>query len=370
MTDLQPLTTPFFATVSITESCNMRCAHCYGYFAPSVLRKMEYERFTSLVDAFEGLGTLSITITGGEPLMHPDFLRMAEYLRGKQVAWSLFTNGALITDRVADEIADCRPAWLQVSIDGGTDEAYRAIRRWPLARVQEGVRRATDRGIRVFVNSVLHRRNASRPEIESLRAFCADAGVRGLSYTFLEPIGRAYGLYKELAPDPDQYEEAAHAYPDLVAHARPPNGTADSTALARSAGGYVHGCSPGMTDIVVSVDGQLGPCMYYLATPLFRRVHGLRAGPIVEAWQESPAFRYVRANASAYRCRMQNQCPLYAEGLCIRCQAMSFQHFGDPQAPHPWCVLHSAEIGLSVSAYMIRLNRQLERNDASGRSSP
>jgi MoaA/NifB/PqqE/SkfB family radical SAM enzyme len=362
-----PYSKPAFAAIVITESCNMRCAHCYGYYAPEKFNRMEYETFRVLVDALVQMGVVAINITGGDPLMHPDFIRMAEYVSKQPVAWSFLTNGSLVTDRMADEVARFRPGFIQVSIDGGSDETFRLIRGWPLEKVKEGVRKFTARGLRVLVNSVLHKQNAQIAEIESLMAFCSEAGVERLSYAFLEPIGRAYAYYRGMAPSPEEFELVARRYPDIVAHESGDAGLADAPEPKSKDGGSVHGCSPGVADISVNVDGQLGPCTYYRISSLFRDVKGLTAEEIINAWRNSPAFVFARAKTATYKCVMQDRCRIFKEGLCMRCQAMSFEHFGDPYAPHPWCVMYYKELGFEGDKYMEELFARMQANDQSGR---
>lgn len=219
----------------------------------------------------------------------------------------------------------------------------------------------------MLINSVLHRRNATTEEIDAMKSFCSEAKVDVLSYAFLEPIGRAYAYYENMAPTPAQFEFIAHKYPQLVAHEDGSTGTADAPQVATEEGGSIHGCAPGMTDITINVDGQLGPCTYYRISSLFKDVRAMTADEIVDAWRHSPAFVFARIKTTTYECKVQDRCRLFKAGLCMRCQAMSFEHFGDPYAPHPWCVMHYKELGFSDDPYMKDLNQKMAENYASGR---
>jgi len=62
-----------------------------------------------VLDGLRELGTLYVTLTGGEPLTHPEFLEIARGARQRAFALRIFTNGALVTEATADAIAALRP---------------------------------------------------------------------------------------------------------------------------------------------------------------------------------------------------------------------------------------------------------------------
>ena len=72
----------------------------------------KYEKYLRLYD-YEG----QINITGGEPLLHPDFFKIADEIIKRKIRLAVLTNGTLIDDKMADKIATLKLVLVQVSLD-------------------------------------------------------------------------------------------------------------------------------------------------------------------------------------------------------------------------------------------------------------
>ena len=106
---------PVLAHIIPMRRCNLSCAYCNEYDATSkpVLLETIYER----IDKLASLGTTIITISGGEPLLHPELDDIIGHIRMHSMIAGLITNGYLLT---ADRIARLNRAGLehlQISID-------------------------------------------------------------------------------------------------------------------------------------------------------------------------------------------------------------------------------------------------------------
>jgi len=87
-------------TIEITSICNLKCSHCYvdDRHASSRFEYLDIGIIKKVVNEALDLQAVTITITGGEPLMHPDFLEIVSYIKDKGFVLFLKTNGTLITD--------------------------------------------------------------------------------------------------------------------------------------------------------------------------------------------------------------------------------------------------------------------------------
>src|SRR5512137_1094531 len=121
-----PTPLPTALSVELTAACNQRCAHCYnawraeGDRAPA---RMETAALLALLDRVTAeVGLERLTLSGGEPLLHPDFRPIVDHLRGGGVELFLITNGTLVDDEVARFLAPCygtAPAAMEsVALDG------------------------------------------------------------------------------------------------------------------------------------------------------------------------------------------------------------------------------------------------------------
>lgn len=117
--DLYDLT-GFYA--EITSACNLRCLHCYN--DSGILKdQIEFKIFEKTVNEFIKEDT-SITLSGGEPLLHPDIRRFLDFLGDRHFKNSLLiTNATLVDEELAKTIARNNIA-VQVSINGMTPDEH------------------------------------------------------------------------------------------------------------------------------------------------------------------------------------------------------------------------------------------------------
>jgi MoaA/NifB/PqqE/SkfB family radical SAM enzyme len=111
---------PLLAHIIPMRRCNLACTYCNEFddFSPPVPTETMFHRVDKLAD----LGTSVITISGGEPLLHPQLDEIIHHIRKRGVVAGLITNGYLL---VADRIERLNRAgleWLQISIDNVTPD--------------------------------------------------------------------------------------------------------------------------------------------------------------------------------------------------------------------------------------------------------
>jgi MoaA/NifB/PqqE/SkfB family radical SAM enzyme len=106
---------PVLAHVIPMRRCNLSCAYCNEYDDHS--RPVPLETMYARLDRLAALGTTVITISGGEPLLHPDLDLLIRRIRANGMIAGMITNGYLLT---ADRIKRLNHAGLdhlQISID-------------------------------------------------------------------------------------------------------------------------------------------------------------------------------------------------------------------------------------------------------------
>ncbi len=106
---------PILAHIIPTRRCNLSCAYCNEYddFSKPVPTHTMFER----VDSLAKLGTTVITISGGEPLLHPDLDRIIGRARHHGMIAGMITNGYLLTAERIRCLNDAGLDHLQISID-------------------------------------------------------------------------------------------------------------------------------------------------------------------------------------------------------------------------------------------------------------
>jgi MoaA/NifB/PqqE/SkfB family radical SAM enzyme len=114
---------PLSVHLELTYRCNWRCLFCYNP-RHSDVRALSVDEWCTVFDDLRELGTLTITLTGGEPLAHRDFFAIAAAARERRFAIRIFTNAALIDDDTAERIVALHPLSVEVSIHGATAEVH------------------------------------------------------------------------------------------------------------------------------------------------------------------------------------------------------------------------------------------------------
>ena len=95
---------PLDATLELTYRCNNKCVHCYCNLPENDEHAMQDELTTEeikkLLDDLASMGSIWLLITGGEPLLRPDFEEIYLHAKKKGFLITLFSNGTLINENI------------------------------------------------------------------------------------------------------------------------------------------------------------------------------------------------------------------------------------------------------------------------------
>ncbi len=111
---------PLLAHIIPMRRCNLACTYCNEFddFSPPVPTETMFHR----VDKLAELGTAVITISGGEPLLHPQLDEIIHRIRHHGVVPGLITNGYLLVPERIERLNRAGLEWLQISIDNVTPD--------------------------------------------------------------------------------------------------------------------------------------------------------------------------------------------------------------------------------------------------------
>jgi cyclic pyranopterin phosphate synthase len=183
-----------YLRVSVTDRCDFRCVYCmpeHMSFLPKA-DVLSLEELDRLCSAFVGKGVNKLRLTGGEPLVRRDVMKLFRSLgrhlkTGDLKELTVTTNGSQL-GRFAGELVDCGVKRINVSVDTLDPDKFRTITRWgDLSRVLAGVSAAQDAGLKIKINTVALR-GVNEHEIPSLVSW---AHGRGMDITLIEtmPMG-------------------------------------------------------------------------------------------------------------------------------------------------------------------------------------
>lgn len=172
----------------LTDRCNLRCRHC-GSDCTSrgqLLPIRDIEKTLASVRAVRPM----ICLTGGEPLLHPDFFEIAKCIRAQGLSWGMTTNATLIDDEISYKLRQAEMSTVSISLDG-MERSHDLLRGQTGAwrRAVRGIQSLQKAGFKPQVSSVFHRENIG--ELDALYAFLRDLGIESWRAINVEPIGRA-----------------------------------------------------------------------------------------------------------------------------------------------------------------------------------
>lgn len=101
--------------IELTSRCNERCLHCY---IPHELKdgNIDPELYYSVLDQLEELGTWHITLSGGEPMLHPQFKEFLQAAKDKDFYVTVLSNLTLLDDEIISIMAEGNKCSVQVSL--------------------------------------------------------------------------------------------------------------------------------------------------------------------------------------------------------------------------------------------------------------
>jgi radical SAM protein with 4Fe4S-binding SPASM domain len=172
---------PLDGTVETTFRCNLRCVHCYvnepAHDQTAKTRELSRDRLLRLVDEVVEEGCLDVLFTGGEVLLRPDFPEVYLHAVRRGLRVTVFTNGTLISEKIADLFDAYRPASVEISLYGMTRETYERVTCVPgsFDKCMAGIGRLRVRGIAFKLKTMVLAWN--RHELEAMRDFARGQGV-------------------------------------------------------------------------------------------------------------------------------------------------------------------------------------------------
>jgi MoaA/NifB/PqqE/SkfB family radical SAM enzyme len=108
-------TAPVLVQMVVTRRCNLSCGYCNEF--DDVSDPIPVERLKRQIDHVAALGTIVLTFTGGEPLLHPQLDELIAYAVSKGLQVTSITNGYPVTRTWIQRLNDAGLTFLQISID-------------------------------------------------------------------------------------------------------------------------------------------------------------------------------------------------------------------------------------------------------------
>jgi len=316
---------PVNGAFELTERCNLSCRMCYvRHSAHDAARRQEElsasEWLTLAQDAVDN-GMVFLLLTGGEVFLRPDFFEIYTPLTRLGLMLTLFTNGTLVTDRIAQRLAEIPPSLTQITLYGGTAATYEAVTGVPgaYARCCAGIEALLKHRVRLELKTTITQRNAG--ELEAMRQMARNWGLA---------FSAGWLLMHRRDGNPSEVEDcrlSAHDCASLEATERPAAGERTEPGprgphAVKASNFY---CQAGKSAFAINASGEMNPCLN-LSKPAARPLDtGFRA-----AWEGLQRFvdDAPPLGSVCLACDMR--------GYCARCPAWSAMETGTLTEPVPY----------------------------------
>lgn len=211
------LTLPRILTLAMTDDCNLACSHCWVEARPQAVPvRVAALDMRRVLDEFAELGGEGIRLTGGEPLLHPDWLAVMEFassLGFKQV--ELQTNAMLFCEDDVSALAKMAQPGLgiQISLDGATAQTHDLVRgSGAFDGTMEKLRMLVSAGLQDQVSLFFTEMEHNLADFPAVLALAEDLGLNSVASGTLITGGRAAGLSGLMPPTPQQYSALLDDY--------------------------------------------------------------------------------------------------------------------------------------------------------------
>lgn len=338
---------PASGVFEITERCNLSCEMCYMRQSArdEAMRAKELSaaQWLALAEDAANNGMVFLLLTGGEVFLRSDFFEIYTPLTKMGLVLTLFTNGTLVSGRVAERLAEAPPSLVQITLYGATSATYEAVTgvSGAYSLCCAGIEALLKQRIRLELKTTVTRHNFN--EVDAMRQMARNWG---LPFT---PICLIMQRRDNMPADIDgcrlsPQDCIAVEASDRAASKRPPA----TMARRLTVGSDVNfNCHVGKSAFVVNSSGEMSLCLN-LPQPVTRPL----TGGFLPAWKSLQHF--------------VDDSPLL-DGACVNCSLRSYC----PRCP-AWSLMETGTLNRAVP-YLCEIARlrkeqseQMQRADIAG----
>ncbi|MBN2615025.1 MAG: radical SAM protein [Bacteroidales bacterium] len=251
---------PTSLQVELTTKCNLNCSYCYRNAGPGADHlTTDTQQLLSTLSSLAQNGLQSVELTGGEPMMHPDFDEIAAFCCEQLALVGILTNGTLLTSQRLEKLKPYREKLIfSISLDSHIASEHNRRRGGKNAfeRTTEGIRLLKKEGFLTRVSMSVDESNWSHLEPTLLLA--RELGADLFTYSPILPFGRAGTAFKRWNHNArevleteqklqEQYSDFLHLF-------------SEGTLTKVSQPG---GCGAGWRVYAMDPDGNVRPCVTF-----------------------------------------------------------------------------------------------------------
>ena len=322
---------PLHATLELTQRCNFRCVHCYVLpNAESPTKELTASDWLALAREAADAGCFSVLLTGGEPLLRPDFPEIYLGIRQMGIHVMIFTNASRVNQRLVDVLREAPPRLIEITIYGASPQTYAAVtgRAEGYLEAMQGIERLRAVGMPVALKTILM--NPNKHDFAAIRTM-RGAGERPVRYDAAIharfPGDREIQQYR--VPPAELVELESRLVPELRAEwertaereAAPAAQTATPPGPAP-----LYTCAAGAISFYATATGMIQPCV-----SAARYGVQWRRGNLLAAFRRTRTAIQAASKPADYACTGCAALP-----YCASCPAVAELETGSECAVFPY----------------------------------
>lgn len=200
------LKAPLFVMWELTSACPNECVYCYNSSHLKRRNELTSEEKFKVANAIIDSGVFQVCLTGGEPLMCPEYLDILRYLRTRGVAVGTIFSGAGLTDDIVRSVSEYVDM-VQISLDGSSKETHDFVRnrKGSFDEAINAIKKFVDNNVQVRVSFASTSYNID--DFEKTYQLCEELGASSIRTQKLSISGRAKSSEQSLYPTEEQLEK-------------------------------------------------------------------------------------------------------------------------------------------------------------------
>ena len=173
---------PLNATFELTPFCNFNCVMCYVHLTKEKAEKqgrmLSADEWLEIARQARDMGTLYVTLTGGEPFLHPEFRKIYSELNKMGFLISILSNGSMIDEEMIDFFREYgMPFMIKLTVYGASDKTYEKVcgSSDGFTKMSKAVDLLKDAGVPLKMTSTIVRENAE--DLQKIYDFANRKGI-------------------------------------------------------------------------------------------------------------------------------------------------------------------------------------------------
>ncbi|MBQ3396344.1 MAG: radical SAM protein [Synergistaceae bacterium] len=271
----------------LTSRCNERCRHCY---LPGTrnFHDMETNLVIDILDQLKDTGTVSVTFSGGECLLHKDFIPILKHARENDFSISVLSNLTLLNDEIISALRDTNINLLQTSVYSMNPEEHDYITQLEgsHAKTIKGLERLIAADVPVQISCPTMRKTYE--SYQGVLEWAYKHGIKGYTdYIMMARTDKSTdNLENRLTLD-----ETESLLKKIINFDIEYRAILDSSYKPALLNPNEHVCGAGVNFMCVSSEGKFYPCAGFQGYPL----GNAHEHSVYDAWHNSEALKKLRA---------------------------------------------------------------------------